>query len=104
MGKNFTLHDFFKELNYSINEETQTYLNYLKEVDLKLLIKRVYESNDLIKNELNRQIKMTKFKSVQDVVTSLNCEETLSFINWMGENIFGANQSIEEELEKVISK
>ena len=99
-----TMHDFFKELNYSINEETQNYLNSMKEVDLKLLIKRVYESSDLVKNELNRQIKLTKFKSVQDMVTSFNLEESLGFINWMSENIFGVNQSIEEQLEKILTR
>lgn len=104
MAEKMTLHNFFKNLNYSISEETRGYLNNLNEVNLKLLIKRVYECNDLIKNELNKQVKLTKFKTVQDVVTSLNNEETFSFINWMSENIFGANQAIEEELEKILTK
>jgi len=104
MAEKMTLHSFFKNLNYSINEETKNYLNNLSEVNLKLLIKRIYENNDLIKNELNRQVKLTKFKTVQDVVTNLNCEETLGFISWMSENIFGANQAIEEELEKILTK
>lgn len=98
------LHDFFKSINYTINEEAQTYLNSLSEVNLKLLVKRVYESNDLIKNELNRQVKLTKFKTVQEVVESLNNEESLSFVNWMNENIFGAGQAIEEQLEKILTK
>ena len=104
MSKNMSLHNFFKELNYSINEEAQNYLNNLNEIDLKLLIKRVYENNDIITNELNRQVKLTKFRTVQEVVTELNEEETLSFIYWMSENIFGANQAIEEQLEKILTK
>lgn len=98
------LHDFFKELNYSLNEETSTYIENLTEVNLKLLIKRVYESSDLVKNELNRQVKLTKYKDVQEVVKSLNQEETVKFVHWMSENIFGANQIIEEQLEKILVK
>jgi len=99
-----TLHDFFKELNYSLNEETSNYIGNLTEVNLKLLIKRVYESSDLIKNELNRQVKLTKYKDIQEVVKSLNQEETIKFAYWMSENIFGANQVIEEQLEKILVK
>jgi uncharacterized membrane protein YhiD involved in acid resistance len=99
-----TLHDFFKELNYSLNEETSNYIKNLTEVNLKLLIKRVYEDSDLIKNELNRQVKLTEFKDIQDVVKSLNKEETVKFVRWMSENIFSANQIIEEQLEKILVK
>jgi hypothetical protein len=99
-----TLHDFFKELNYTLNEETSKYIDNLTEVNLKLLIKRVYESSDLIMNELNRQVKLTKYPNIQEVVKSLNREETVKFIHWMSENIFGANQVIEEQLEKILVK
>jgi len=99
-----TLFDFFKELNYTLNEETAKYLENLSEVNLKLLIKRVYESSDLVKNELNRQVKLTKYENVQDVVKSLNKDETVKFVHWMSENIFGANQIIEEQLEKILVK
>lgn len=99
-----TLHDFFSELNYSLDEETSTYIGNLTEVNLKLLIKRVYESSELIKNELNRQVKLTKYKDVQEVVKTLNQEETVKFVHWMSESIFGANQLIEEELEKILVK
>lgn len=98
------LHQFFKELNYNLNEETSSYIDSLNEVNLKLLIKRVYESSDLVKNELNRQVKLTNFKSIQDVVSSFNKEETVKFVHWMSENIFGCNQLIEEELEKILVK
>lgn len=99
-----TLHDFFTELSYSLNEETSTYIQNLTEVNLKLLIKRVYESSDFVKNELNRQVKLTQYKDVQDVVKSLNQDETVKFVHWMSENIFGANQIIEEQLEKILVK
>jgi hypothetical protein len=99
-----TMHDFFKELNYTLNEETSKYLENLSEVNLKLLIKRVYESADLIKNELNRQVKLTKYENVQEVVKTLDKDETVRFIHWMSENIFGANQVIEEQLEKILVK
>ena len=99
-----TLHDFFKELNYSLDEETSNYIENLTEVNLKLLIKRVYESSDLIKNELNRQVKLTQYKDIQEVVKSLNQEETVKFAHWMSENVFGANQVIEEQLEKILVK
>jgi len=99
-----TLHDFFKELNYTLNEETSNYIKNLTEVNLKLLIKRVYEDSDLIKNELNRQVKLTGFKDIQEVVKSLNQEETVKFVHWMSENIFSANQVIEEQLEKILVK
>ena len=99
-----TLHSFFKELNYTLDEETSNYIDNLTEVNLKLLVKRVYESSDLIKNELNRQVKLTKYKDIQEVVKSLNPEETVKFVHWMSENIFGANQVIEEELEKILVK
>lgn len=98
------LHDFFKELNYSLDEETSNYITNLSEVNLKLLIKRVYESSELIKNELNKQVKLTEYKNVQDVVKSLNQGETVEFVRWLSENIFGANQIIEEELEKILVK
>lgn len=98
------MHDFFKELNYTLNEETSKYLENLSEVNLKLLIKRVYESADLIKNELNRQVKLTKYENVQEVVKTLDKDETVRFIHWMSENIFGANQVIEEQLEKILVK
>lgn len=98
------LHDFFKELNYSLDEDTSNYINNLTEINLKLLIKRVYESSDLIKNELNRQVKLTEYKDVQEVVKSLNQEETAKFVRWISENIFGSNQIIEEELEKILIK
>ena len=100
----FTLHDFFKELNYSLDEQTSDYINNLSEVNLKLLVKRVYESNELIRNELNRQVKLTKYSNVQEVIQSLNREETAKFISWMSENIFGASQPIMEELEKILNK
>lgn len=98
------LHEFFQELNYSLNEETSQYIDNLNEVNLKLLIKRVYENNDLVRNELNRQVKLTEFKNIQEVVASLNKEETVQFIHWMSESIFGCNQLIEEELEKILVK
>ena len=99
-----TLHDFFKELNYTLNEETAEYIENLNEVNLKVLIKKVYESNDLIKNELNRQVKLTKYENIQDVVKSLGKEETVKFIHWLSENVFGANQVITEELDKLLIK
>jgi hypothetical protein len=98
------LHEFFKELDYSLNEETVKYINNLNEVNLKLLIKRVYESNDLVQRELNRQVKLTKYKNLQEVVSSLDRNETVRFIHWMSENVFGANQLIEEELERILVK
>lgn len=98
------LHDFFKELNYSLDEETSNYITNLSEVNLKLLIKRVYESSELVKNELNKQVKLTEYKNVQEVVKSLNQGETVEFVRWLSENIFGANQVIEEELEKILVK
>lgn len=98
------LHNFFQELNYTLNEETTQYLQNLREVDLKLLIKRVYEGNDLVRNELNRQVKLTKYNSVQDIVAELNKDETVQFVYWLSESVFGANQLIEEELEKILVK
>lgn len=98
------LHQFFKELNYTLDEQTSGYIENLSEVNLKLLVKRVYESNDLVSNELNRQVKLTQYKNLQEVVQSLNREETVKFIHWMSENIFGANQVIQEELEKILVK
>lgn len=98
------LHNFFQELNYTLNEETTKYLQNLREVDLKLLIKRVYENNDLVRNELNRQVKLTKYKSLQEVVADLNQDETVQFVYWLSENVFGANQLIEEELERILVK
>lgn len=98
------LHQFFEELEYSLNEETAQYINNLKEVDLKLLIKRVYENNDLVSNELNRQVKATKYKDLPEVISNLNKSETVQFIHWMSENIFGSNQTIEEEIEKILVK
>lgn len=98
------LHEFFKELDYSLNEETVKYIDNLNEVNLKLLIKRVYEGNDLIERELNRQVKLTKYKNLQEVVSSLDRNETVKFIHWMSENVFGANQLIEEELERILVK
>jgi hypothetical protein len=99
-----TLNDFFKELNYSLNEETSNYISNLPEVDLKLLVKRVYEGSEFVKNELNRQVKLTEYKDIQEVVKSLNREETVQFIYWMSENIFGSHQIIEEQLEKILVK
>jgi hypothetical protein len=98
------LHDFFKELNYTLNEEASKYIDSLNEVNLKLLVKRVYESSDLVRNELNRQIKLTEYKNVQDLVSNLNRDETVKFIHWMSENIFASNQAIEDELEKILVK
>lgn len=98
------LHQFFKELNYTLDEETSNYIGNLSEVNLKLLIKRVYENNELVKNELNRQVKFTQYKNIQEVVQSLNREETAKFIHWMSESIFGANQLIQDELEKILVK
>jgi len=98
------LHEFFEELEYSLNEETAQYIENLKEVDLKLLIKRVYENNDLVQNELNRQVKTTKYKDLPEVIANLNKSETIQFIHWMSENIFGSNQTIEEETEKILVK
>jgi hypothetical protein len=99
-----TLHNFFKELNYSLDEQTSDYINNLSEVNLKLLVKRVYESNELIRNELNRQVKLTKYGNIQEVMQSLNREEAAKFLHWMSENIFGASQPIMEELEKILIK
>ena len=98
------LHSFFQELNYTLNEETTSYIENLREVDLKLLIKRVYESDDLVRNELNRQVKLTKYNSLQEVVADLNKDETVKFIHWLSENVFGANQLIEEHLERILVK
>lgn len=98
------LHSFFKELNYTLNEEAVKYLNNLSEVNLKLLIKRVYESNDLVKRELNKQVKLTEYKNIQEVVTNLNKAETVKFIHWMSESIFNTRSLIEEELEKILVK
>jgi hypothetical protein len=99
-----TLHDFFKELNITLSEETSQYINNLSEVNLKLLIKKVYESNDLVRNELNRQVKLTKYENIQEVVKSLNKEETVKFVHWLSESVFGANQVITEELDKLLVK
>ena len=99
-----TLHDFFKELNYTLDEQTADYINNLSEVNLKLLVKRVYEGNELIRNELNRQVKLTKYGNIQEVMQSLNREEAAKFVYWMSENIFGASQPIMEELEKILVK
>jgi predicted GTPase len=98
------LHEFFEELDYSLNEETAEYIDNLKEVDLKLLIKRVYENNDLVRNELNRQVKATKYRDLQEVISNLNRDETAKFIYWLSENVFGSNQTIEEEIEKILVK
>lgn len=98
------LNQFFKELDYSLNEETIQYIDNMKETNLKLLVKRIYESDDFIKNELNRQVKLTKYNDIQEVVSDLNREETVKFIHWMSENIFGSNQVIEEEIEKILVK
>jgi hypothetical protein len=99
-----TMHNFFKELNYTLDEQTAEYIGNLSEVNLKLLIKRVYENSDLVSNELNRQVKLTKFKNIQELVQSLNRDETDRFVRWMSENIFGASQVIQEELEKILVK
>ena len=99
-----TLHEFFKELNYTLDEQTSDYINNLTEVNLKLLVKRVYENNELIRNELNRQVKLTQYPTVQEVIQSLNREETAKFIHWMTENIFGASQPVMDELEKILIK
>jgi len=98
------MHQFFKELDYTLDEQTSNYIESLSEVNLKLLIKRVYESNELVSNELNRQVKLTNYKSIQEVIQSLNREETAKFVHWMSENVFGANQIITEELEKILIK
>jgi len=98
------LHDFFKELNYTLDEETSQYIGNLSEVNLKLLIKKVYESSDFVKNELNRQVKLTKYDNIQEVVKLLNKEETAKFVHWLSENVFGSNQIIQEELEKILVK
>lgn len=99
-----TLQEFFREISLSLNEETLKYINGLNEVDLKLLVKRVYENNVLVKNELNKQIKLTEFKSVPDLVSSFDRGETIKFILWLSENVFGSNSTIEEELEKILLK
>lgn len=96
------LHDFFKELNYTLNEETTEYLDNLNEVKLKLLIKRIYENNEFVRTELNKQVKLTEYKNIQEVVSSLNEEQTKEFIYWMGESIFGCESLIEAELEKIL--
>ena len=98
------LHDFFKDLNYTLSEDTKKYVDSLNEVNLKLLVKRIYESNDLVRTELNKQIKLTNFKNVQELVSSLNRDETSKFVYWMAENIFASGQIIEEELEKILVK
>jgi hypothetical protein len=98
------LHEFFKELNYTLNEETMEYLNNLDEVKLKLLIKRVYENNEFVQKELNRQVKLTKYKSLQEVVQDLNKEQTVEFVLWMSDSVFGTKSLIEEELEKILVK
>jgi len=97
-----SLHDFFKNLNYSISEDTSKYIDSLSEVNLKLLVKRIYENNELVKNELNRQVKLTNYKNIQEVVQNFNREETVKFVHWLSENVFGANQLIEEELDKIL--
>jgi hypothetical protein len=99
-----TLHDFFQELNYVLDEEHSQYINNLTEINLKLLVKRVYENSELVRNEINRQIKLTKYANLQEVMQSLDREEASKFVNWMSENIFGANQIIIEELEKILVK
>jgi hypothetical protein len=98
------LSEFFKELNYTLKEDSREYLDKLDEVRLKLLVKRIYETNDFIKNELNKQVKLTQYKSLQDVVQNLDRNQTVEFVNWMAENIFGTKQLIEEELEKILIK
>jgi hypothetical protein len=98
------MHEFFKELNYTLDEQTSNYIENLSEINLKLLVKRIYENNELIRNELNRQVKLTKYKNIQDVMQTLNRDETSKFVHWMSENIFGANQLIQEELEKILIK
>jgi hypothetical protein len=96
------LHDFFKKLNYTLNEETAGYLSSLSEVKLKLLIKRVYENNEFIRTELNKQVKLTEYKNIQEVVSSLNRDQTEEFIYWMAESIFGSEEYVENELEKIL--
>jgi hypothetical protein len=99
-----TLHDFFKNLNYTLSEETSKYLDSLSEVNLKLLVKRIYESNELVKNELNRQVKLTNYNNIQEVVQGFDREETVKFVNWLSENVFGTTQLIEAELDKILIK
>lgn len=100
-----SLHDFFQELDYVLDEEHSQYIDSLNEVNLKLLVKRAYENNsEIVKNEINRQIKLTKYANLQEVMQSLNREEAAKFVHWMSENIFGANQIIIEELEKILVK
>ena len=99
-----TLHDFFQELNYVLDEQHSEYIHNLSEVNLKLLTKRVYENSELVRNEINRQVKLTKYTNLQEVMQSLDKEEAAKFVTWMGENIFGANQIIIEELEKILVK
>lgn len=96
------LHNFFKELNYTLNEETAEYLINLDEVKLKLLIKRIYENNEFVRTELNKQVKLTEYKNIQDVVSALDRKQTEEFIYWMAENIFGCQSLIEDELEKIL--
>lgn len=99
-----TLHNFFQELNYVLDEQHSEYIHNLTEVNLKLLTKRVYENSELVRNEINRQVKLTKYANLQEVMQSLDKEEAAKFVTWMGENIFGANQIIIEELEKILVK
>ncbi len=99
-----SLHDFFQELNYTLDEEHSEYIDNLSEVNLKLLVKRVYENSEVVRNEINRQVKLTKYGSLQEVMQNLDREETAKFVKWMSENIFGANPTIIEELEKILVK
>lgn len=98
------LHNFFKELNYTLNEETAEYLDHLTETKLKLLIKRVYENNEFVRTELNKQVKLTEYKNIQEVVSALNQDQTREFVYWMAESIFGCRSLIEAELEKILAE
>ena len=99
---NMNLHNFFKKLNYILNEETAEYLGNLSEVKLKLLIKRIYENNEFVRTELNKQVKLTEYKNIQEVISALNREQTEEFVYWMAESIFGTQELIEDELEKIL--
>lgn len=98
------LNEYFENLNYTFSQDTNTYLEGLNEVDLKLLIKRVCESNDFVKKELSKQVKLTQYKNIQEVITSLDKKETKEFVYWLAENVFGTKQIIEEQLEKILIK
>ena len=98
------LKDFFEEIGKTISDDTIEYINGLSEVDLKLLVKRVYENNDFIRNELNKQMKLTKYKTLQELISDLDKNETKRFIFWLIENIFGSKKAVEEELNNILSK